>query len=98
MKFENEAFVMEAYGDKEDVVALAVVKNLTKDGVGVTINGKGDDLIKALACIMHEIANVFVEQDNMSEAEAMKTIKMAVATVEVARGIMKMVSTSTEVQ
>lgn len=98
MKIENEAFVMEAYGDKEDVVALAVVKNLTKDGVGIAINGNEDDIIKALSVIMHEIADVFMEQDNMSEAEAMKKIKMAVATVEVARSLMKMASPSTEVQ
>lgn len=98
MKIENEGFCLEVNGDQEDVVALVVVKNLAKEGLGVAINGRRDDIIKALAIIMHEVADRFVKDDNMSEDEAMKEIYNAIATMKIVRGLMKMASAATEVQ
>lgn len=96
MKIENDAFVLDAFGEKEDVIALVAVKSLKQNGIGTFINGSGEDIIKALAVLMHNIVDTFTKNGDMTEEEALLSIDMAVETMKVVRSLMK--TTSTEVQ
>ena len=96
MKIENDAFVLDAFGEKEDVTALVAVKSLKKNGIGTFVNGSGEDIIKALAVLMHNVVDTFTKNGDMTESEALLLIDIAVETMKGIRGLME--TTPTEVQ